>query len=368
MSKDYYKALGVSKTADSAEIKKTYRKLAKKYHPDISKEDNAQEKFKEISEAYAVLSDDTKRKQYDTFGDDQFHQQYSQEDIFKNFDFGDLGDMFGGGGGGIFDMFFGGGRGKRNYRGNDLRAQVKIKFNDAMFGVHKEIKIKKMVSCKNCNGSGSEDGEKASCSTCNGSGQVRRATRTPFGVMSSVAACNACGGVGSTIKNPCPSCFGEGRVKETASVKVNIPAGVDNGSQLRVQGKGEAGPRGSTPGDLYLVIVVEDSDVFERKGNDLFVKVPISISQATLGEDLKIPTLDKEVKIKVKPGTQTGTHFRLKGKGVPYVDGYGSGDLYVIVVIETPLKLTKEQKTLFTKLKKLDKKKSLLDKIKEFGK
>lgn len=361
---DYYKTLGVEKTATTEQIKKTYKKLAKKYHPDISKEKNAEAKFKEISEAYAVLSDDKKRQQYDTFGSDQFHQRYSQEDIFKNFNFGDMGDMFGDS---IFDMFFGGRRSQRAYKGRDLRVRLDLTFEEAVHGIQKEIKLKKPVRCTKCAGTGSEDGSVTTCNQCRGTGQLRKAVRTPFGVMSQQTTCPSCRGQGQTISNPCSKCEGTGVVKETAKIKVNIPAGVDNGTQLRVSAEGEAGPRGARAGDLYVVLSVEESDVFERRGNDLYIHLPVTFSQAALGDEIKIPTLKKEVKIKIKPGTQTGTHMRLSGKGVPYADGYGRGDLYIVLTIETPKKLSREQKSLMTKLKKTEKKKSILDKIKDFA-
>ena len=358
---DYYDTLGVSKTASTEEIKKVYKKLAKKYHPDISKEENAETKFKEVSEAYAVLSDEKKRKQYDTYGSEGFQQRYSQEDIFRGF--GGFEEMFGGN---IFDMFFGGNRRQTN-KGRDLATEIDITFEESAFGVTKEIKLKKFSQCKECAGTGAEDGKQTVCTQCSGTGQVRKAVRTPFGVMSTATHCNACGGLGKTAESPCTPCNSEGRIKETKNLKIKIPAGVQDGSQLRVPGEGEAGMRNSIPGDLYVRIFVQASDIFERKGNDLYLQLPITFSQAALGDEVKVPTLEKESKIKIKPGTQSGTHYRLKGKGIPYVDGYGTGDLFVIANVITPTKVSKEQKTLFNKLKKTEGKKSILEKIKEFA-
>ena len=366
MTKDYYKTLGISKSVSTEEIKKIYKQLAKKYHPDISKEPNAEAKFKEVSEAYAVLSDEKKRKQYDTFGAEGFQQRYSQEDIFKNFNFSGFEDLFGGD---IFDMFFGGGgRRKSSNRGHDLSTNIEISFEESAFGVTKEIKLKKHVQCKECSGTGAKDGDLFTCTKCSGTGQIRRAVRTPFGIMSTATTCNVCGGHGKSAEELCHSCDGQGRVKEIKSLKIKIPAGVDSGSQLRIPGEGEAGARNSIPGDLYVRIQVQPSEIFERRGNDLYMQLPITFSQAVLGDEIKIPTLEKEEKIKIKPYTQTGMHYRLKGKGITYIDGYGIGDLYVIIQVITPTKLSKEQKALFEKIKKTEEKKSILERIKEFAK
>lgn len=365
MEEDYYKILGVSKSASKEEIKKNYRELAKKYHPDVNKD--GAEKFKKISEAYAVLSDDTKRSQYDQFGSTGFHQKYSQEDIFRGFDFEDIfGDAFGDN---IFNMFFGGGGRKRSHgRGRDLAYELEIDFNDAVFGCKKEIEIESLTTCDKCNGSGSKDDKFAVCEECNGAGQVRVSRRTPFGSFTQVSTCNECSGEGKTIQNKCKECNGTGRVSKVRSVKINIPAGVDNGSKLKVSRAGEAGLKGGTSGDLYVVLHVKPSEIFDRDENDLYLHVPISFSQAALGDEIKVPTLEKDVNIKIPTGTQSGTKFRLSGKGVPYLDGYGKGDLYVIADVLTPKHLNKEQKRLLEELKKTEDKKSLLEKIKEFAK
>jgi len=367
MAEDYYEVLGLKKDASKEEIKKAYKTLAKKYHPDVNKESDSAEKFKKISEAYAVLSDDTKRPQYDQFGKEGFQNKYSQEDIFRNFDFNDIfGDIFSGDGS-PFEMFFGGGR-KRQKRGRDLRYDIEIEFEEAIFGCTKEIEIKKLDICDTCDGTGSKDGKLEACKECNGTGQVRVSRRTPFGSFVQVTGCSACNGEGKTITHPCKECNGSGRAHKIKKLKINIPAGVDNESQLRVNKEGESGVRGSISGDLYIVIYVKESEIFEREENNIYLEVPISFSQAALGDEVKIPTLEKEVTLKIPSGTQPGDKFKLSGKGAPYVDGYGRGDQIVIVRVITPKSLNKEQKKLFEELKKNEDKKSLLDKIKEFAK
>jgi len=367
MTEDYYQILGVSKNASKEEIKNSYRNLAKKYHPDVSKETGASDKFKKISEAYAVLSDDTKKTQYDQFGSTGFHQKYSQEDIFRGFDFGDIfGDVFGGDD--VFNMFFGGGSRKRQKRGRDLVYELEIDFEDAVFGCTKEINIEILDMCDKCSGTGSKDNKLDVCKECNGAGQIRISRRTPFGSFTQVGTCDECSGEGKIISHRCKECNGTGRANRQKSIKVKIPGGVSNGSKLRISRAGEAGLRGSVAGDLYVVLDVKPSDIFEREENDLYLHIPISFSQAALGDEIKVPTLEKEINIKIPFGTQTGTKFRLKGDGVPYLDGYGKGDLYVIIDVVTPKHLSKEQKKLFESLKNTEEKKSLIDKIKEFAK
>ncbi len=367
MSDDYYQTLGVNKNSSKDEIKKAYRDLAKKYHPDINKEANATDKFKKISEAYAVLGDESKKAQYDQFGSTDFHQKYSQEDIFRGFNINDIfGDMFGGDD--VFNMFFGGGSNRRTKKGRDLAYELQINFEEAIFGCTKEIGINILDTCDKCEGSGSKDGKINVCDTCRGTGQVRINRRTPLGIFTQVGGCDDCNGEGKIIKHKCNECNGTGRLNKTKKIKVNIPAGVDNGSKLRVSKAGEAGLRGSAAGDLYVILQVRNSDIFTREGNDLQLHLPISFSQAALGDEIKVPTLEKEVNIKIPSGTQNGTNFRLSGKGVPYLDGYGKGDLYIIIDVVTPKHLSKEQKKLLESLKKTEEKKSLLDKIKEFAK
>lgn len=359
MARDYYDILGVSKNASKEEIKKAYKTLAKKYHPDINKTKEGEERFKEVSEAYAVLSDEKKKQQYDQFGHAGFSQRYSQEDIFRDFDFKDIfGDFFGDN---VFDMFFGG---RRRTRGKDLRYDVTIDFEDAVFGCEKEIRFLKNIKCDDCEGEG---GELYVCSECGGNGQIRRSRSTPFGSFVQVTTCNRCHGEGKSIKKMCKACDGEGVVNRERRLKIKIPAGVDNGSQLRVAREGEAGPRGRY-GDLYVLIHVKESDVFERHGNDIYVNLPIGFSQAALGDVVNVPSLKGDVKLKIPAGVQSGTRFRLNGKGIAYLDGYGHGDQYVVVNVVTPKKVNKEQKRLFEKLKSFENKKSVLDKIKDFGK
>ncbi|MBS3081531.1 molecular chaperone DnaJ [Candidatus Pacearchaeota archaeon] len=365
MAEDYYKILGVTKTATDEEIKKSYKKLAKKYHPDVSKESGAESKFKELSEAYAVLSDKQKRQQYDSFGKEGFQQRYSSEDIFRGFDPSQFEDLFGGS---IFDSFFGGGRRSRSKRGRDLSVLVTLTFDEAMKGVQKELRIRKQDKCGDCDGSGAENGTLESCPDCNGSGQVRKSTRTPFGSFMQVGLCSECSGQGKIPKKVCKSCDGSGHAEITKEITTKIPAGVDSGSTLRVSGEGEYGGRGSSSGDLYINIEVETSDVFRREGNDLYLNLPLTFTQAALGCELKVPTLRKEVTIKINSGTQSGTHIRLKNEGAPDVNGYDRGNIYVVLEVMTPVKLSKEQKQLFEKLGKLDEHKSILDKIKDWAK
>jgi len=365
MSEDYYKILGVSKTASEEEIKKSYKQLAKKYHPDVSKESGAEGKFKELSEAYAVLSDKQKRQQYDTYGKEGFQQRYSSEDIFRGFDASQFEDLFGGS---IFENFFGGSRGRRRNKGRDLRVSVTLSFDEAMNGVQKELRIRKHDMCSDCDGTGAEDGEMEDCSACDGKGQVRKATRTPFGSFMQVGICSECNGQGKVPEIVCKVCGGGGSVETTKKINARIPAGVDNGSTLRVSGEGEYGSRGSGSGDLYIEIEVEDSEIFRREGDDLYLNLPITFAQAALGSEIKIPTLKKEVTIKIPSGSQSGTNIRLRGEGAPDVNQHGKGDIYVVLEVITPAKLTKEQKTLFEKLAKLDEKKSILDKIRDWAK
>ncbi|MBW2987439.1 molecular chaperone DnaJ [Candidatus Woesearchaeota archaeon] len=348
MAKDYYDILGVSKEATKEEIKKAYKKLAKKYHPDVNKSPDAEKKFKEINEAASVLADNKKREQYDRFG--------SAEGI-GGFDF--RGFDFGGGFGGInfdeiFEMFTGGmnpfGRRSRRQgpiRGNDLAYDLDIDLEDAAFGAEKQILVPVLVACEKCNGSGAEDPDDIeTCHDCNGSGYVKRSSRTPFGIFATTSSCRTCGGTGKYIKNLCSYCDGEGRVHKNNKITVDIPKGVHTGTRLRLAGKGEAGLKGGRAGDLYIIIRVKEHEIFERRNNDIYVRVPISFAQAALGAEIEAPTLKGKAKLKVPAGTQTNTLFKLKGKGIPSLSGYGSGDEFVQVIIEVPKKLTAKQKKL----------------------
>lgn len=362
--RDYYEVLGVGKEADSKEIKSAYRKLALKYHPDRSQESDAEEKFKEISEAYAVLSDPDKRKQYDQFGHAGIDGRYSQEDIFRGVDFEDLlrGFGFGGGGGGfgggsIFDMFFGGGgRGGRRgpARGRDLRYDLTMTLEEVATGLETSIDVPRMEKCPTCDGTGAKPGTSPqTCDQCNGSGQVTRVQNTPFGQMMTSTTCSKCGGRGQIVSDPCSECRGSGRVRKTRTISVKIPAGVETGQHLRLGGQGEASPDpGGEAGDLYVFVNVRPHPLFKRADDDLLYESPLSITQAALGTDLEVPTLDgKRARVKIPAGTQSGSVFRLKGKGVPRLHGFGgTGDMHVRVNVKTPTSLSGRQKELLEEL------------------
>ncbi|CAM3814165.1 molecular chaperone DnaJ [Mesobacillus zeae] len=343
MSKrDYYDVLGVSKSASKDEIKKAYRKLSKKYHPDINKESDADEKFKEVKEAYEVLSDEQKRAHYDQFGHTDPNQGFGGGD-------------FGGGFGGfedIFNTFFGGGGGRRRdpnapRQGADLQYTMTLKFEEAVFGKETEIEIPREETCDTCGGSGAKPGTKPeTCKHCQGSGQLNVEQNTPFGRIVNRRSCPYCEGTGKEIKHKCTTCSGSGMVQKRRKITVKIPAGVDDGQQLRVAGKGEPGINGGPQGDLYIVFHIRTHEFFERDGDDIYCEMPITFVQASLGDEIEVPTLHGKVKLKIPAGTQTGTRFRLKGKGVPNVRGYGTGDQHVIVRIMTPTKLTDKQKDL----------------------
>ncbi|WP_066636480.1 molecular chaperone DnaJ [Desulfolucanica intricata] len=344
--RDYYEALGVSRNASADEIKKAYRKLARKYHPDANPGDKeAEAKFKEIAEAYAVLQDPDKKAAYDRYG----HAAFDQQQGFGGggFDFGGFGDM--GGLGDIFDMFFGGGGRTRRgpEKGSDLRMEMEISFEEAAFGVERDIKIPRTESCTTCGGSGAAPGTKPkTCGTCGGTGQVQFAQNTPFGRIVQSRTCDKCRGAGKIIDKPCQTCHGSGQVRRSRSIHVKIPAGVDNGSRLRLAGEGEGGVRGGPPGDLYVYLRVRPHKLFRRDGNDVICEIPITFTQAALGDEFYVDTLDGKEKIKVPEGTQTGTVFRLRGKGIPNLNGYGRGDQHVRVKVVTPTKLTEKQKDL----------------------
>ncbi|MBM7706592.1 molecular chaperone DnaJ [Chryseomicrobium aureum] len=343
--RDYYEVLGVSKTASQDEIKKAYRKLSKQYHPDINKEDGADAKFKEISEAYEVLSDQEKRAQYDQFG-------HAGPQGFGGFN----GGFSGGDGFGfedIFSSFFGGGGGGRRRdpnaprKGNDLQYSMTIEFEEAVFGKEKEIEVSKDEICDTCDGSGAKPGTSPTkCTQCQGHGQVNITQDTPFGRVQTKRTCPVCEGTGKEIKDKCTTCSGRGRVTKRKKIKITIPAGVDDGQQLRVSGQGEPGVNGGPAGDLYVVFRVKPDARFERDGDDIYYSLPLTFAQAALGDEVEIPTVQGKVKLKIPAGTQSSTKFRLKGKGVKNVHGYGVGDQHVIVKVITPKKLTEKQKQL----------------------
>ncbi|MGB0334642.1 MAG: molecular chaperone DnaJ [Opitutales bacterium] len=348
---DYYQLLGVSRDASEADLKKAYRKLAVKYHPDKNPGDTAAEaKFKEISEAYDVLKDADKRAAYDRYG----HAAFKQGGMGSPGGMGGMGghdpfDIFreafgGGGGGGIFEEFFGGGGGQSRggaSHGSDLRYDLEITLEEAAKGVEKEIRYRRPVSCNKCNGSGAEPGsKKVTCPSCGGTGQVS----SNRGFISFRQVCPNCQGTGQIIEKPCSDCRGEGRVMDNSTVKVRIPAGVSTGSKLRSAGKGEAGQMGGQAGDLYIIIHVKEHELFERHENDLFCEVPIKFTLAALGGSISVPTLFGKGSLKIPPGTQTGTTFRLREQGIPALRGGRKGDLLIRVQVEVPTKLNSDQK------------------------
>ncbi|MFC1571732.1 molecular chaperone DnaJ [Candidatus Margulisiibacteriota bacterium] len=348
--RDYYEVLGVSKTASADEIKRAYRKLARQYHPDINKESGAANKFKEINEAYQNLSDPNKRSQYDYYGTaggpGGGFEGFGGG--FQGFEgFGEFGDLF--------DMFFGGQRGgrrTRQERGADLRYDLRISLEDAAKGIEKELNVVHFVGCSACKGSGAKPGTKPSqCSTCKGSGQIRKSQRTILGSFTQVVPCNTCRGSGQVISSPCQTCHGEGREKKSQKIKVKIPAGIDSNSQLRVSGAGDAGAKGASPGDLYVFIYVDQHPLFNRDGTNLYYRTKISYLQAILGDEIEIPTLTGKAALKIPPGTQPNTNFRIKDQGLPSLERREHGSLYVLVEIDIPSKLSKSQEELLKKLK-----------------
>jgi molecular chaperone DnaJ len=344
MSKrDYYEVLGISKDASEADIKKAYRKLARKYHPDVNPGNKeAEASFKEAAEAYEVLNDTEKRSAYDQFGHGGAQGGFGGGG-FEGFEggFGGFGD--------IFDMFFGGGGGggrrKGPQKGADIRVDLDIDFKDAAFGIEKDFNIPRTEECETCNGTGAEKGSDVkTCDSCHGKGTINVAQNTPFGRIVNSQTCHKCNGEGKIIEKPCKTCHGKGKVRKTRKIHVKIPAGVDTGSRLRVTGEGETGERGGPPGDLYVFINVRADKTFVREGNDVICEFPITIAQAALGDEVEVPTLEGKVKLRIPEGTQTETYFRLKGQGIPSIHGHGRGDQHVKVVVETPTKLTDEQK------------------------
>ncbi|NJD76120.1 MAG: molecular chaperone DnaJ [Candidatus Methanoperedens sp.] len=355
--RDYYEILGVDKKASPDDIKSAYRKLAMQYHPDRNKAPDAEEKFKEISEAYAVLSDQNKRQQYDQFGHAGIDMRYSQEDIFRGVDFEDILRDFGaggfgfgrgGGGGGIFDIFFGGERRREGpRRGSDILYELAVNFEDAAFGKTIDLEIPRTEKCDVCNGSGAKPGTSSrTCPTCRGTGQVSRTQNTPFGRFMTTSTCGTCRGNGQIIDSPCTNCHGSGTVQRRRKLEVKIPAGVDTGSRLRVAGEGEAGEKGGPPGDLYVQIYVKPHTIFTRHENDIIMEKNISFTQAALGDEIIVPTLDGKAKMKIPPGTQNGEIFRLRGKGFPSLHISGKGDELVRIKVEVPTKLNDRQKQL----------------------
>jgi molecular chaperone DnaJ len=352
--RDYYEVLEVTRSATGEEIKRSYRKLAVKFHPDKNPGDHtAEEKFKELGEAYDVLSDEQKRAAYDRFGHAAFAQGGPGARGGGAGGFHDPFDLFrevfgasGGGGGGIFEQFFGGAAGQRpdrdgKQRGSDLRYDMQIRLEEAAFGCDKEIEVSKLETCDVCNGSGAEAGSRAvSCRDCGGRGQVI-SSRGFFQVSQT---CPRCRGTGQVIERPCRKCSGEGRVEASSRIKLKIPAGIEDGSRLRSMRNGEAGLRGGPPGDLYVVVHIKEHEVFEREENNLFCEVPVSFSVAALGGEVSVPTLEGQAHLKIPAGTQSGTAFKLRGKGTPSLNSHSRGDLVVRVAVEVPTRLNGEQR------------------------
>jgi len=369
--KDYYEVLGINRDAEQEEIKKAYRKLTRQHHPDKNPDDpQAAEKFKELTEAYKVLSDPHKRAQYDRYG----HAG------MEGADFGDHGDFSQDFSGfeDIFDMFFGGRRSRtsrRPRRGADLQYQMNLKFEEAAFGGEKEINIPRVENCPDCGGSGAQPGSQPeTCPQCGGRGEVSYRHQTAFGNFVQARTCERCRGEGQIITDPCKTCNGQGQVRRQRNLKVNIPPGVDTGHKLRMAGEGEAGPNNGPPGDLYIVIEVEPHSIFQREGSNLYCEVPISIVQAIMGDEIKVPTLEGKVSLKIPPGTQPGRKFRLKNKGLQNIQGYGRGDLYVQAKVIIPENINGKQKELLEEFARISgdeinpEQKSFLKKVRDaFG-
>ncbi|MDR2966999.1 MAG: molecular chaperone DnaJ [Methanobacteriaceae archaeon] len=346
--RDYYDVLGVEKGSNDKEIKKAYRKLAMKYHPDVSEDEEATEKFKEISEAYAVLSDAEKRNTYDQFGHAGM-DGFSNEDIFRNINFEDIFQGFGGGFESIFDMFgFGGGSRRRGpQKGSDIYVEIEISLEEAATGIERDITINHSVTCPTCHGTKAEPGSNPqTCPQCEGTGQVKQVTNTILGQMMNVRPCRNCGGEGKIITNPCSKCNGKGKIKENSTIHIKIPSGVEDESRLRVQGKGNAGDVSGRYGDLLVLINIKPHEEFERNGANLYFEQHISFVQASLGDTIDIPTIDGEVELKIPSGTQSETVFRLRGQGMPMMRGSSKGNLYVTCKVVVPQKLSEKQKKL----------------------
>jgi molecular chaperone DnaJ len=362
---DYYEVLSVTRTASDQELKSAYRKLAMQYHPDRNPGDHhAEEKFKQCSEAYQVLSDPEKRAAYDRYGHAGVSGPGQQGSPFV--DFQDLGDIFGD----LFGFNVGGGakRHSRAQKGRDLRFDQTIEFEEAVFGKETEVTIRRMEACADCRGQGTAHGQgPAICQQCQGRGQVRYQQ----GFFSIARTCNVCGGAGTVVSDPCKVCRGEGRGEQEHTIQVSIPAGVEDGTRIRYQGEGDAGKAGGPSGDLYIVLTVKPHKFFERDGHDLHCQIPISFPQAALGAEINVPTLEGEAALKVPEGTQSGREFRMRNKGVPYLNEHGRGDLIVQVMVQTPKKMTRVQKELLRQLgdtmtvENTPTPRGLLDKVKE---
>lgn len=375
--RDYYEVLGVSKGASDDEIKKAYRREAKKYHPDLHPGDKeAEAKFKELNEAYGVLSDADKKARYDQYGHAGVDPNFGAGgggagfDGFGGFDFGDIfSDLFGGG--------FGGRSGRRNgpVRGNDVRQVVDITFEEAAFGCKKKLTLTQQEKCATCGGSGAKPGtHPTTCSKCGGSGQIRTQTRTPLGYMTNVTTCPNCRGTGTIISDPCKDCHGTGKIRKTKTIEIDIPAGIDNGQTMQLGGKGEPGERGGPNGDLLITVRVRPHQVFRRDGYNVYIDLPITFVDAALGATVKVPTIDGPVEYDIPEGTQPGTMFKLRGKGIQFIRGKNRGDEFVTVDVEVPKALSQKQKELLREFeaasegKNYKKKKSFSDKMRDLFK
>jgi len=349
--KDYYEVLGVSRNAAQEEIKNAYRKLALQYHPDRNKSPEAEEKFKEISEAYAVLSDEEKRRQYNTFGHEGIDSRYTREDIFRSADFDEIfRDL---GFGSIFDMFSGGRQTYAPDKGYDLRYDLEINLEDAFNGLKTEIEIPRNEKCDVCKGTGARLGTNPkTCPKCRGTGQIQYSRTSGFTRFVQITTCDRCNGRKMIIDNPCKDCRGTGIVKHYRKIRIDVPPGVDTGYSLRLRGEGEASTKGINPGDLYVVISVKPHKFFKRNEDDIFYDAQIGLTQAALGTKIEVPTIDGRARLKIHPGTQNGTVFRLKGKGMPRLRGFGRGDQLFRVTIRTPKNLTDRQRKLLLELAK----------------
>ncbi len=344
--RDYYQVLGVDKSSSPADLKKAYRNLAKKYHPDVNPGDaSAEAAFKEVNEAYEVLSDSEKRSRYDQFGHAGVDPSYGSGG--GGFGFGDidLGDLFGSFFGGGFS---GGGRARNPnapIKGTDIRTQIVLTFEEAALGCKKEINITRQESCKVCDGTGAAEGTTPDiCPDCSGSGQIKVSQMTPFGAIQSSRPCNRCSGTGKIIKTPCPECGGGGRIRKTKKLEVNVPAGIDDGQTFQLRGQGDQGKNGGPYGDCNVTVSVKPHALFERDGFDVWCEMPVTYAQAVLGDELTVPTLEGKVKYNVSEGTQPGTVFRLRNRGISYINGRGKGDQYVRLVVEVPKNLNSRQK------------------------